>query len=134
MLQLLIVITMAVSPAPQRAGEEAGGLVAAAPADGKKLYTRHCKSCHGADGRGNPEIAKTLKIDPKILNLGRAESADLTRDQAKQIVLAGKEKMPSFQKKLKEGEPDPVTDYALALAAEIRKKEGKDEGKDEDEK
>jgi cytochrome c553 len=36
-------------------------------AAGKKLYDAKCKSCHGADGKGNPAIAKTMKVEMKSL-------------------------------------------------------------------
>ncbi|MBI3471910.1 MAG: cytochrome c [Candidatus Solibacter usitatus] len=35
--------------------------------DGKAVYDKSCKSCHGADGAGNPAIAKMMKITFKHL-------------------------------------------------------------------
>jgi mono/diheme cytochrome c family protein len=32
---------------------------------GKAVYDRACKSCHGADGTGNPAIAKAMKVELK---------------------------------------------------------------------
>jgi mono/diheme cytochrome c family protein len=91
-------------------------------AEAPAAYDKHCKSCHGVDGAGNPDKAKTLKLDPEKLNLGRAESANLTRDEAVKITLEGKSKMPSYQKKLKPEEVDPVVDHAMALAKALREK------------
>jgi cytochrome c6 len=91
-------------------------------ADGKATYDKSCASCHGADGTGNASRAKMLKIDAATLNLGRPESAKLTRDELKEVVVTGKGKMPAYGKKLKAEEIDPVLDHALSLAKAIRGK------------
>ena len=41
--------------------------LAADAAAGKAVYDTKCKSCHGADGAGNPAIAKMMKVDLKPL-------------------------------------------------------------------
>jgi mono/diheme cytochrome c family protein len=89
-------------------------------ADGKATYDKMCASCHGADGKGNAEKAKVLKVDAALLNLGRPEGKDLDRDKLKQILVDGKGKMPPYGKKLKPDEVDPVLDYSLGLAKAIR--------------
>jgi mono/diheme cytochrome c family protein len=93
---------------------------ARAHAEGKATYDRLCASCHGADGRGNVEKAKALKIDPELLDLGRPAVAGLTRDQLRSILLEGKDKMPAYEQKLKPAEVDPVLDYAIELARNTR--------------
>jgi mono/diheme cytochrome c family protein len=97
-------------------------LPAAAVADdaGKATYDKMCASCHGPDGKGNPDKAKALKIDPNLLNLGRPEGKDIPPDKLKEVLLNGKEKMPGYAKKLKPAEVDPVLDYAIGLAKAIR--------------
>jgi mono/diheme cytochrome c family protein len=97
-------------------------LAAASPAlaDGKATYKKMCQSCHGADGRGNAAKAKVLKIDPEKLNLGREESANLTRAELETIMRDGKGKMPGYAKKLNEAELGAVLDYSMELAAKIR--------------
>jgi mono/diheme cytochrome c family protein len=97
-------------------------LPAAALADGKATYDKMCASCHGADGRGNEAKAKVLKLDPATLNLGRPESAAMTRDQLKEVLVKGKAKMPSYEKKLAADDVDPVLDYSIELAKAIRGK------------
>lgn len=44
-----------------------GGAMAADAAAGKTLYATKCKTCHGAEGQGNPGMAKALKADIKPL-------------------------------------------------------------------
>ena len=34
---------------------------------GKAVYDAKCKTCHGADGKGNAALAKTLKVEFKDL-------------------------------------------------------------------
>ena len=61
------------------------GAWAADAAAGKAVYDAKCKTCHGADGSGNPAIAKTMKVEMKALS---ATTADV-----KQVVTAGQGKM-----------------------------------------
>ena len=94
---------------------------AAGPRDPQAIWDKLCKSCHGADGRGNEAKAKTLKIDATLLNLGREGTEKLTKDELKTIVLEGKEKMPSYKTKVKEDEIDALVDLAEKIAVGARK-------------
>ena len=49
----------------------AAGASAADAKAGQEVFAKSCKSCHGADGSGNPAIAKMMKVDMK--SLGSAE-------------------------------------------------------------
>jgi mono/diheme cytochrome c family protein len=98
------------------------GSGAIAQADAAATYDKMCKSCHGADGKGDAAKAKALKIAPEKLNLGRAEAANLSRDDLKKILLDGKEKMPGYAKKVKPDEVDALVDHSMKLAAAIRGK------------
>src|SRR5580692_1834597 len=40
---------------------------AASAKDGEAVYATKCKSCHGADGAGNPAIAKMMNVTMKPL-------------------------------------------------------------------
>ena len=44
--------------------------LAADAAAGKAVFDTKCKNCHGADGAGNPAIAKMMKVDLKPLGSG----------------------------------------------------------------
>lgn len=87
-----------------------------AQADGKAVFDKTCASCHGADGKGNAAKEKMLKIAAGTTNLGRAESAALSRDERKKIVVEGKGKMPAYGKKLTPAEIDAAVEHAAALA------------------
>jgi mono/diheme cytochrome c family protein len=59
---------------------------AASAQDGEAVYTAKCKNCHGADGTGNPAIAKMMNVTMKPL--GSATDASV-----KTAVTAGTGKM-----------------------------------------
>ena len=74
---------------------------AASVATGKTLYSQHCKSCHGAKGKGDGTKAATLDT----------ECGDFTKDLAAQTDGAiffktseGRKDMPSFKKKIPEAD------------------------------
>ncbi|HXT97193.1 MAG TPA: c-type cytochrome [Polyangia bacterium] len=64
------------------------------PVDPAVIYAQMCARCHGADGRGDPEIRKTLPTvrdfhDPEFL-------ARATNDSIARTIMAGKGQMPAF--------------------------------------
>jgi mono/diheme cytochrome c family protein len=65
--------------------------LAADAAAGKAVFDKSCKTCHGADGTPNPNIAKMMKVDMKPL--GSAEVQTLNDDDIKKIITDGKGKM-----------------------------------------
>ncbi|MDX2033962.1 MAG: c-type cytochrome [Blastocatellia bacterium] len=54
--------------------EQEKGKAAGSVAEGRKLFTRNCASCHGADGKGGGPVAKNLKTAPP--DLTRIEKVD----------------------------------------------------------
>jgi mono/diheme cytochrome c family protein len=91
-------------------------------APGRASYDKMCAGCHGPDGKGNEAKAKALKLEPERLNLGRDEVASQTKDDKKKTIVAGKEKMPSYEKKLTAAEQEDVAAYTMTLIQAIRKK------------
>jgi mono/diheme cytochrome c family protein len=68
-----------------------GGASAADAAAGKTLFATKCRACHGADGQGNPAIAKAMNVDLKPFSsdeVQKKSDADL-----KTIITTGTGKM-----------------------------------------
>jgi len=59
--------------------------------EGKAVFDKACKSCHGADGAGNPTIAKMMKVDIPALSSAAVQS--LPDADLKAVVTKGKGKM-----------------------------------------
>jgi mono/diheme cytochrome c family protein len=79
---------------------------------GKALYTKSCQGCHGADGKGNPAMAKAL--GEKGLNLTTPEVKKMSDDQLAKIIAEGSGKMPAS--KLNKDEQKQVLGYVRTLA------------------
>ena len=66
-------------------------LTAVGAEDGKALYEKSCKACHGANGEGNAKLAAMMKVEMRALSSPEVQSkpdADL-----KKIITAGAGKM-----------------------------------------
>ena len=68
----------------------AGNLWAGAE-EGKEVFAKSCKTCHGAEGQGNPTIAKMMKVEFKPLS--SPEVQGLSDADLKAVVAKGKGKM-----------------------------------------
>ena len=91
-----------------------GSQTLAADADaGKAIFEKNCAGCHGADGKGNPAVAKTL--GEKGLNIVSKESTQKSDDALLKIIAEGAGKMPA-SKKLNKDEHKQVLQYSRSLA------------------
>jgi cytochrome c5 len=70
---------------------------------GKAVYEKSCASCHGADGKGNPAMAKAL--GEKGLNLTTKDVTQKSDDQLLKVIADGAGKMPA-QKSLSKDEQE----------------------------
>lgn len=59
--------------------------------EGKEVFEKSCKSCHGAAGQGNPAIAKVMKVELRAL---ASKEVQATSDaDLKKAITDGKGKM-----------------------------------------
>ena len=92
---------------------------AAAP-DGKALYTRNCRACHGPDGTPPPALAKSMKV-PTI------DPAYLTRvadDSMVNVMLKGTKGMKPMKGKASQEEMAAIARYLRSVAGSPAAKPG----------
>ncbi|MEI6172596.1 MAG: cytochrome c [Bacteroidota bacterium] len=85
-------------------------------ADGKDLYAKHCKSCHGAAGLGDGPKAATLDVPCSDFSTkkfqGQADGEIFFQ------ITEGKGKMPSFKKTITEDNDRwSIVNYIRTMAA-----------------
>lgn len=80
-------------------------------ADGAAIFKAKCAACHGADGKGDTPVGKTLKV----ASLGGADVQKLTDAELEKAISDGKGKMPSFKTKLTADELKAVVGFLRTL-------------------
>ena len=81
---------------------------------GKANYEKLCVSCHGADGKGNPAMAKAM--GEKGLNIVSKDIQAKKDDELLKVIAEGAGKMPASGKSLNKQEQNDVLGYARSLA------------------
>ena len=71
-------------------------------ADGKALWSTHCKSCHGAKGLGDGSKAAQLKTEPGDFSKAIVQSQ--TDGELFYKLSEGRDDMPNFKKKMPEAD------------------------------
>ena len=80
---------------------------------GKEVYEKRCQSCHGADGTGNPKMAKVLKVSiPPVTGAALVQQDDT---EMLRIIAEGEGKMPGYAQKLSQEEQRQVLEYMKTL-------------------
>jgi len=78
---------------------------------GADTFKGKCAMCHGADGKGETGMGKTLKIrDLGSADVQGQSDADLTK-----IITDGKGKMPKYDGKLTKDQIDDVVKFIRTL-------------------
>ena len=81
---------------------------------GKTTYDKLCASCHGADGKGNPNLAKAM--GEKGLNIVSKDTQAKKDEVLIKIIVEGSGKMPAAGKNLSKQEQQDVLNYSRSLA------------------
>lgn len=71
-------------------------------AEGKTLYMKHCKSCHGSKGLGDGP--KSKELDTPSGDFTEKEFMDQTDGEWFYKIKEGRDDMPSFKKKITDDE------------------------------
>ena len=80
-------------------------------ADGAAIYKSKCAMCHGADGKAQTSMGKSMKIrDFTSADVQKQSDAELVK-----ITSDGKGKMPSYKAKLSAEEIDAVVKFIRTL-------------------
>lgn len=87
-------------------------------ASGKTLFSKHCASCHGENGKARTQIAANMKVRPT--DLTGAAMKGLTDGEIYWVVTNGitKSGMPAFKTKAKDQERWQMTLYVKHLMGE----------------
>jgi mono/diheme cytochrome c family protein len=81
---------------------------------GKATYDKLCVSCHGADGKGNPAMAKAM--GEKGLNIVSKDVQAKKDADLLKVIVEGAGKMPASGKNLSKQEQTDVLSYTRSLA------------------
>ena len=102
-------------PAPDNAVKMKNPVKAddASVAEGKELWAQHCKSCHGAKGKGDG--TKAEKIDISCGDFTSAEFAKASDGELYWKTTEGRKPMPSFKEKLSDNERWAIVNYVRTL-------------------
>lgn len=85
-------------------------------AEGKDLYNKHCKSCHGAKGLGDGPKAASMKTD--VGDFSSKEFQAQTDGEIYYQSIIGRGEMPNFEKKI----PDETDRWAVVYYMRAMKK------------
>jgi mono/diheme cytochrome c family protein len=100
--------------APSRAGP-------AVPVNVQQMYGQMCARCHGADGRGDAEMKKTM---PTIRDFSDPNFRGAAPEQIEQVIMAGRNLMPGFGTALSRPKIQHLGGYARRLGDASAKAQG----------
>ena len=100
------------APATEAAKKNPVAASQTSTAEGQKLYTKHCASCHGPSGDGDGSAAAELGIHPAKLSESRSQSDGALFWK----ITTGKKPMPGYGAKLSEADRWNVINYLKTLS------------------
>jgi len=86
-----------------------------AATEGKKIYSKHCAKCHGADGKGGGASSESMQIELPDFTDG-ATTGRMPDGGLFWKIRSGQFEMPPFQVVLKDDEIWKVVTYIRTLA------------------
>ena len=99
------------APATEAAKKNPVAASQTSTAEGQKLYTKNCASCHGPSGDGDGSAAAELGIHPAKLSESRSQSDGALFWK----ITTGKKPMPGFGAKLSETDRWNLINYLRGL-------------------
>jgi mono/diheme cytochrome c family protein len=78
---------------------------------GPDIYKAKCSACHGSNGAGETMLGKNLKLR----SLASAEVQKQSDDDLARITAKGRNKMPSYDRKLSKDQIQEVVKYIRSL-------------------
>lgn len=84
-------------------------------AEGKTLYMKHCKSCHGTKGKGDGP--KAANLDVLSGDFSTAEFQKKSDGELYWKTTEGRDPMPSFKKKITDDERWKIVSFMKTLGA-----------------
>jgi mono/diheme cytochrome c family protein len=78
---------------------------------GADVYKMRCSACHGANGGGQTMLGKNMRLRP----LAAPEVQNQSDAQLAAIISQGKNRMPSYSRKLSKDQIAAVVKYIRAL-------------------
>jgi cytochrome c6 len=82
-----------------------------AQGDGATLFKAKCAACHGADGKGDTSMGKSMKLR----DLGSDDVQKQTDAELTDITANGKGKMPAYKGKLTDDQIKQLVGYIRSL-------------------
>ena len=80
-------------------------------ADAGADYKAKCASCHGADGKGDTAVGKSMRVQ----DLGSADVQKQSDADLAGIISKGKKPMPGYEGKLTKDQIDGLVKYVRSL-------------------
>ena len=80
-------------------------------ADAAADYKAKCASCHGAEGKGDTAVGKSMKVQ----DLGSADVQKQSDADLATIIEKGKKPMPGYEGKLTKDQIDGLVKYIRSL-------------------